>query len=122
MKVYLDDYRTPPAGFVLARDAEACMLLLDTGEVELLSLDYDLGWGNPSGLDVARHMVSKGLYPARIYMHSSSMSGRAHMYNMLRESLPAHALLFSHPVPADLLLQIEQAYAAQYRKKELSSE
>lgn len=122
MKVYLDDYRTPPAGFVLARDAETCMLLLDTGEVELLSLDYDLGWGNPSGLDVARHMVSTGLYPARIFMHSSSMSGRTHMYNLLRESLPAHASLYAHPVPADVLLRIEQEYADQYSKKELSSE
>ena len=43
MKVYLDDLRTPPDGWVLVQWPEEAIELLETGEVTELSLDHDLG-------------------------------------------------------------------------------
>lgn len=43
MHVFLDDYRACPKGFVLATNAEECLMLLREGDVDILSLDYELG-------------------------------------------------------------------------------
>ena len=42
--VYLDDLRPCPQGFALAKDAKECISLLQEFEVDILSLDHDLGW------------------------------------------------------------------------------
>ncbi|MDQ6418088.1 cell division protein FtsJ [Paenibacillus sp. LHD-117] len=104
--VYLDDYRKCPDGFVLARNAEECKLLIDTETIDILSLDYDLGWGQPTGDEVVRHIVSSGKYPNRIYLHTSSASGRIQMYHLLSASLPQHSQLFGGPMPQNLLDEI----------------
>jgi len=97
--VFLDDYRPCPPGFVAAKSAEECILLLEEEEVDILSLDYDLGWGNPTGLDVVRYIAESGRYPRRIYMHSSSPSGRERMYQVLRSALPPDVHLSHAPMP-----------------------
>ena len=43
MRVWLDDERTAPEGWVHARTPEEAIELLRGGEVEELSLDHDLG-------------------------------------------------------------------------------
>jgi hypothetical protein len=43
MKVYLDDERPCPDGWVVARWPEEVIELLKTGQVTHLSLDHDLG-------------------------------------------------------------------------------
>ena len=49
MKLYLDDYRTPPrdAGYISASNYADFLTLLDTYRycIELADLDYDLGYG-----------------------------------------------------------------------------
>lgn len=104
--VYLDDYRPCPPGFVAARTAEECILLLEEEQVDVLSLDYDLGWGNPTGLEVARYIVLNRRYPRRIFMHSSSPSGRMRMYETLRQGLPPDVALSYEPMPAGLADEI----------------
>lgn len=104
--IYLDDYRKCPKGFVLARSAEECKLLLDSEEVGILSLDFDLGWGEPTGLEVARHIVQTGKYPQQIYMHSSSVQGRMQMYALLSSQAPLDIKLSNSMIPDSLLLQI----------------
>ena len=42
--VYLDDLRPCPQGFTLAKDVKECISLLQECEVDILSLDHDLGW------------------------------------------------------------------------------
>ncbi|MFB5265467.1 cyclic-phosphate processing receiver domain-containing protein [Paenibacillus enshidis] len=108
MNLYMDDYRRCPQGFTLARNAEECLLLLQEYKVEILSLDYDLGPGEPTGLEVAAAIVREGLFPEQIYLHSSSLSGRRQMYEMLYGSLPEGVQLFNHPVPPELLSQLEK--------------
>ncbi|MCZ8521504.1 MULTISPECIES: cyclic-phosphate processing receiver domain-containing protein [Paenibacillus] len=101
--VYLDDWRACPPGFVLARNLEECLLLLKECEVDILSLDYDLGWGQPSGGDLVRVMITSSLYPRRIYLHSSSAAGRQQMYQALYGSKPESVELSAGPVPPELL-------------------
>ncbi|GAB2724068.1 cyclic-phosphate processing receiver domain-containing protein [Paenibacillus thermoaerophilus] len=103
LHVYLDDYRPCPAGFALARSAEECLLLLRECEIGILSLDFDLGWGQPNGLSVARAIVMERLYPrAAIYLHSSNPSARSRMMQELHPSLPDGVRLFGAPMPEDI--------------------
>ncbi|MDF2667777.1 MAG: cell division protein FtsJ [Paenibacillus sp.] len=109
--LYLDDMRPCPAGFVLARTAEECKLFLNECDVQILSLDYELGWNSPTGMDVAKHIamnLEADRYPREIYMHSSSPSGRASMFQLLYAHKPEHVQLYNSPVPDDILLRIEQ--------------
>ena len=106
--VYLDDYRHCPKGFVLARNAEECKLLIDDEEIDVLSLDYDLGWGNPTGYEVVRHIVEHGVYPRRIYLHTSSVLGRNQMYELLSAQLPRTTELHGGPMPQSVLDEIAE--------------
>jgi len=104
--VYLDDYRPRPAGFALARTIEECVMLLDTEEVDILSLDYDLGWGQPTGIEVVKHIVASGRYPRRIYFHTSSPHGRMHMYGLLMAHAPQDVQLHNGPMPDSLVQSV----------------
>lgn len=104
--VYLDDYRSCPKGFVLARTSEECKLLIDEEQIDVLSLDFDLGWGQPTGFEVVRHLIQSGNYPKRIYLHTSSAAGKVQMYHHLSEHLPSYVLLYGGPMPQSLLDEI----------------
>ena len=63
IKLYLDDERTCPEGWVLVKTAEEAIFMLDYGQVEEISLDHDLGdtehipeW---TGYTVLSHIESK---------------------------------------------------------------
>lgn len=104
--LYLDDNRPCPPGFVVARNADECIECLTLCDVQLLSLDYDLGWGMPTGLEVVRFMVTKltkSRFPREIYMHSSSAIGRMNMYQLLYMHLPDGVQLYNAPVPVETL-------------------
>ncbi|TVY10123.1 cyclic-phosphate processing receiver domain-containing protein [Paenibacillus cremeus] len=107
--LYLDDYRSCPKGLVLARYAEECILLLQEFEVDVLSLDYDLGWGHPNGMHVVTQIVTSGRYPRRIYLHTSSDSGRQAMFQMLYSHKPDHVQLHNGPMTPELLMEIAQS-------------
>ncbi|CAG7648210.1 cyclic-phosphate processing receiver domain-containing protein [Paenibacillus allorhizosphaerae] len=107
--IYLDDYRACPKGFVHARNAEECVMLLKAFEVDVLSLDYDLGWGQPNGMSVANYIVSSGNYPKRIYFHTSSSGGRQTMYQALYPGKPDHTALFNGPMPAEILMEVAES-------------
>lgn len=104
--LYLDDWRACPKGFALARNAEECLLMLRECEVDILSLDFELGHGEMNGGDVTAAMVAEKLYPKRIYLHTSSPWGRRKMYEMLYENMPSHVEVYNGPMPQELLDQI----------------
>ncbi|WP_284639911.1 cyclic-phosphate processing receiver domain-containing protein [Paenibacillus silviterrae] len=104
--VYLDDYRPCPRGFTLATNAEECTLLLQECEVDILSLDYDLGWGQETGMDVVRRLIASGRYPRRIYLHTSSVSGRLRMFEALYMNKPPQVELTNGPMPVELIMEI----------------
>lgn len=104
--LYMDDARRSPPGFVLARDAAECVELLKSCEVRVLSLDYDLGWGKPTGMEAVRFIVAERCYPPVIYLHSSSHEGRRQMYEALYAGKPEHVRLYGFPIPEDVLRRI----------------
>ncbi len=101
--VYVDDMRPCPAGFVLARSMEECLLLLMESDVHVLSLDHDLGWNEPNGTDLVKQMVVRHLYAKEIYLHSSDPLARQQMYQILYMHKPDDVKLFNHPVPIQTL-------------------
>jgi hypothetical protein len=103
INVYMDDVRPCPQGFTVARSAEECLLLLAASEVNLLSLDYELGLGQPNGLTVVHGIIASGKYPKEVYVHSSSMMGRAQMVRELRAANPHGVIIHDGPMPNPIL-------------------
>lgn len=106
INVYLDDIRPCPRGFVVARSAEECLLLLSVSDVDVLSLDFELGYGQPNGLSVVQGIVASGKYPKRIFVHSSSMMGRTQMVQALRAANPQGSTIYDGPMPVSMLQDI----------------
>lgn len=109
--VYLDDWRQCPKGFVLAKNMEECLTLLESYEVDILSLDHDLGWHEPTGTELVAEIISRKCYAKRIYLHTSSTEGRMRMHQMLYAAKPDEVEVYPHPVPAQLLYEIENKHS-----------
>jgi hypothetical protein len=89
MKVWLDDERAAPDGWIPVRSPEEAIMLLRTGEVTELSLDHDLGLATSdrerTGYDVLLWLEEavvteswRGPLPA-IHVHSANPVGRKKM-------------------------------------------
>lgn len=88
INVYVDDLRDCPIGFVMAKTYQEAIYLLENHEVDILSLDHDLGedlQGNllPTGYDLVKYICEKGLRANKIYIHTDNPVGRENMYQTL---------------------------------------
>jgi hypothetical protein len=97
INVFLDDLRKCPEGFVLTRDVDECILLLQECEVAVLSLDYHLG-GNETGFDVAKWIVGNKKWPKEIFLHTSDPVGREQMYHLLKSHAPEKVHIHNGPM------------------------
>ena len=84
MKVYLDDERPTPDGWVPVRWPEEAISLLEGGQVTDLSLDHDLGDdAHGTGYDVLlwveEAVATRGFVPPRMRVHSANSSARLKM-------------------------------------------
>ncbi|MYM82634.1 hypothetical protein GTP44_11785 [Duganella sp. FT50W] len=84
MRVYLDDERQTPDGWVRAYWPDEVIALLETGEVTHVSLDHDLGDdARGTGYDVVlwieEAVATKGFAPPIISVHSANSSAREKM-------------------------------------------
>ena len=84
MKVYLDDERKTPEGWVRVFWPEEAIALLKTGKVKELSLDHDLGDDtHGTGYDVLlwieKAVFTQGFMPPKIKVHSANTSARKKM-------------------------------------------
>jgi len=105
VKLWHDDVRPAPDGWVWARTNDEALKYLRTGEVEEISLDHDLGcpyteeeimadvelaWyrgtSNETGLDLCRAMVRENLVPERVRIHSWNPPGAEAMAKVLTGS------------------------------------
>ncbi|WP_337102602.1 cyclic-phosphate processing receiver domain-containing protein [Paenibacillus sp. YIM B09110] len=91
MKLFLDDRRRCPAGYRLARTANMCIAIIKANRISVLSLDYNLGLGQPKGSTVAKYIAANAAYPAKIIIHSNDRLGRIRMYQHLVKHKPRHA-------------------------------
>jgi hypothetical protein len=84
MKVYLDDERVTPDGWVRIYWPDEAVPLLETGEVEIISLDHDLGDDDRgTGYDVVlwieEAVALRGFKPPSIVVHSANTSAALKM-------------------------------------------
>ena len=84
MKLFLDDERDTPPGFVRVFWPHEAIAVLERGDVELISLDHDLGDdARGTGYDVLRWIeeavVTSGFEPPRIAIHSANPPARERM-------------------------------------------
>lgn len=62
----------------MARTIQEAIHLLENHEVDILSLDYDLGedlQGNllPTGNDLVKHICEQGLRANKMYIHTTTL-------------------------------------------------
>ena len=105
MKVYLDDQRPVPAGWVGARWPAEAIALLETGRVTDLSLDHDLGddargTGYTVVLWVEAAVATRGFRPPRITVHTANPSARQRMLLGVRNIERLAARNAAEPVSA----------------------
>lgn len=90
MKVWLDDERPAPFGWVRVRWPSEAIWLLKTGNVDELSLDHDLGDDTiGTGYDVLQWLeeqvaVNDFVPPAKISVHSANSSAREKMLRAIK--------------------------------------
>lgn len=84
VKVFLDDERTTPTGWMRVYWPDEAIALLETGKVSEISLDHDLGddergTGYHVVLWIEEAVVSRGFIPPKMYVHSANSSARQKM-------------------------------------------
>jgi hypothetical protein len=84
MKIFLDDKRQPPEGWLLVRWPQEAIELLMTNTVEEISLDHDLGDDtHGTGYDVVlwieEAVATREFVPPKILVHSDNPPARARM-------------------------------------------
>lgn len=89
MKVFLDDERATPEGWVRVYWPDEAIDLLKKGYVEEISLDHDLGDDlRGTGYDVItwieREVALRGFVPPKIFIHSANISARIRMEQAIR--------------------------------------
>ena len=98
LKVYLDDERIAPDGWVQARWPDEVIELLKTGKVAELSLDHDLGDDRRgTGYDVLlwleEQVICSRFKPPVIRVHTANASARLKMEAAIR-SIQLHHGVF----------------------------
>lgn len=84
MKIYLDDERPCPKGWLLAKWPQEVIRILQEEDVECLSLDHDLGNdAQDTGYDVLlwieEAVMTRHYVPPQIIIHTSNPSARSKM-------------------------------------------
>jgi hypothetical protein len=89
MKIYMDDARETPDGWTRTYTVEETITALLTRQVTHLSLDNDLGEGQPEGykvIDWLEETVHGDMHfpMPEVYVHSSNASRVEYMHRALR--------------------------------------
>ena len=84
MKVFLDDIRKPPPGWVQVKWPTEVIEILKSGQITELSLDHDLGNDKRgTGYDVLlwieEQVITQGFNPPKIRIHTANVSARQKM-------------------------------------------
>ncbi len=84
MKVFLDDEREAPEGWLQVRWPDEAIGLLETGNVTEIILDHDLGddergTGYDAILWIEEAVALRGFAPPVIHVHSANASAREKM-------------------------------------------
>jgi hypothetical protein len=88
INLYVDDLRDCPVGFEVARTMDEAITYFNKFEINILSLDHDLGEdenGNllPTGYDLVKWICENGFRANKVYLHTDNVVGRENMYQTL---------------------------------------
>ena len=109
VNIYLDDCRDAPEGFLLVKNAIDCQCMFSKykSNVNILSLDHDLGENIEyigTGYDVVKWLVyyfvmnDDNYFPKQIYLHTVNPVGRQNMYEMLMRYKPDDVKVYNGPM------------------------
>lgn len=99
VKIFIDDTRECPEGFLCARTFEEAqkLLLENKGDIEYATFDNDLGQGiRKSGMFLFLFMVENEIFPPKINCHTSSYPQV--MADQAAEWLPKETIVTANPV------------------------
>ena len=89
MFLWLDDIRNPnengAIGAVWAKTYEEAICFLETGEVNIASLDHDLTCNEKTGYDVICWIEEHNVWPNEVYVHSANPSGKLRMLQAIQK-------------------------------------
>lgn len=90
MKVFLDDERVTPEGWIRVYWPEEAIELLKTCQIEVISLDNNLGNdARGTGYDVLlwieKEVVENGFNPPEMLVHSANASARLKMESSINQ-------------------------------------
>lgn len=111
MKVYLDDIRAAPDGWILVRWPDEAIDLLKTGNVTHISLDHDLGDDtHGTGYDVIlwieEAIATYNFMPPDITVHSSNWSARQKMQLGIRQIMKLASMNEIHKNKSILIKEV----------------
>lgn len=89
MKIYLDDERPTPTGWIRCYWPDEVITLLQNNTVDIISLDHDLGddnrgTGNDVILWIEEQVFTNNYKPPIIQVHSANSSARLKMENGIK--------------------------------------
>ena len=79
MKIWLDDIRVAPDGFLWIKTAEECVEIVKSGNVTFIDYDNDLGEGHDGywvASQIERMAMSNKICPISWKIHSDNPCGR----------------------------------------------
>lgn len=89
IRLWLDDERNPPTGWVWVKTAKEAMRVITSGKVLVVSLDHDLGLPLENGGDVLRWLEEQvfvnGFWPPLIEIHTMNPVARSWMLKVARK-------------------------------------
>jgi hypothetical protein len=102
LRLYVDDIRSCPEGYILCRTVTEAIRLLDTQDVSMVSLDHDiqLSMPSPSGAifipvssgetfePVARFIANNPGAVTHVHFQTSNPAGGERMANIIRDRQP----------------------------------
>jgi hypothetical protein len=81
-RLWVDDLRPPPEGWVWAKSSEEAVAMLETRDFAAVSLDHDLG-GEDTTRPVVLWMCEHALWPTTVHVHTANPVGREWLVGMV---------------------------------------
>ncbi len=89
MRLFVDDTREfPDSRFQCCRTAAQAKMFLSIMKFEFITLDYNLGHGEETGLDILMWIKENNIYVPEINIHSNHIVGKERMREYAEENFP----------------------------------
>ena len=95
VRLFADDERTPPKGWMVARSVKRATIILETRNVIESSLDFWFGLPHQkTGLELVRWMIEKKICPPIVRVHSLGSWDGKRMTRRLKKAFPRKRIFY----------------------------